>query len=50
MKDNNLIIADTSYLYALIYENDPHYFEAQKVLERYEDNTLITTCFVCKCS
>ena len=46
MIDENLIIADTGYLYALFNQNDPKYFLAQKLLERFEDNILITTCFV----
>src|ERR1700722_13502278 len=46
MINENLIIADTGYLYALFNESDPHFFLAQRLLERYEDNTLVTTCFV----
>ena len=46
MKDQNSIIADTSYLYALFNESDPYFFRAKKALEVHEHKEFITTCFV----
>ena len=46
MTNTDSIIVDTSYLYALITESDPNYFLAQRLLDRYENHKLITTCFV----